>query len=74
MPTRQCKGARANGAALTSSLQAAVKALEQLLRMGKTADGVAALLGDVPLPDDATVRDAGLPPVQGEVTSFPSVA
>ncbi|GAB4818334.1 hypothetical protein N2152v2_005380 [Parachlorella kessleri] len=45
--------------------QAAVKALEQLFKMGKTAAGVAELLRDVPLPDDATVRDAGFPTVQG---------
>lgn len=46
-------------------VQAAVKAFEQLLIMEKTAEGVAALLTDAPLPDPELVADASLP-VQSE--------
>ncbi len=46
-------------------LQAALKALEQMLGMGRSAAGVAALLHNVPLPDDEVCRDAKMPLTQG---------
>lgn len=44
-----------------------MKALEQLLGMGRTAAGIAALLKGVPLPDEDALHDAMLPAAQGAV-------
>lgn len=48
-----------------TSVQVALRALEQLLAMGRSAAGVAALLREAPALDADLQRGADLPPAQG---------